>query len=80
MTTLYQEQPRSEEGSAVGLVAGLVLVLAIIALVFLATRAAPGAGNVIDTTPNNGGGVQVEGGGSIQGGGTTGGDTGGATQ
>ena len=62
MATIYQEQPRTEEGTGVGLVAGLVLVLAVIALVFLATRAAPNVGNVLDTTPNSGTGTQVEGG------------------
>ncbi len=79
MTTIYQETPRTAEGSGVGLVAGLVLVLAVIALVFLATRAVPGNGNVIDATPDNGAGVQFEGGGSVQGGGSTGGDSGSAT-
>lgn len=44
MATIYQEQPRAtSDGTGLGLVAGLVLVLAVIALVFLATRAAPGA-------------------------------------
>jgi hypothetical protein len=80
MTTIYQETPRASEGSGVGLVAGLVLVLAVIALVFLATRVVPGAGNVIDTTPSNGAGVQVEGSGSVQGGGSTGGDSGATAQ
>jgi hypothetical protein len=77
MTTIYQEQPRTDEGTGVGLVAGLVLVLAVIALVFLATRAAPGTNTIIDTTPNSSApGVQIEGGGSIEGSGSTGGGEG----
>ncbi len=51
MATLYQDQPQTvSDSTGLGLVAGLVLVLAVIALVFLATRAAPGA---FDTTTNN---------------------------
>lgn len=76
MTTIYQEQPRTDEGTGAGLVAGLVLVLAVIALVFLATRAAP-LNRVIDTTPNtSGAGAQIQGSGTVQGGVTTNGNTG----
>ena len=63
-TNIYQDQPNtSADGTGVGLVAGLVLVLAVIALVFLATRAAPNVGNGGETTiPNqNGGSAQIEG-------------------
>jgi hypothetical protein len=76
MTTIYQEQPRAVEGDGMGLVAGVLLVLAVIALVVLSTRFAPQAGNGggIDVTPDNGGAVQFEGGGSVQGGAATGGE------
>lgn len=62
MATIYQEQPRTDDGTGVGLVAGLVLVLAVIALVFLATRAAPEA---IENVPSNIPGIQTEGDGSV---------------
>jgi hypothetical protein len=56
MATVYpDEQPRTADGSAAGLVAGLVLVLAVIALIFLATRTAPNPVNnaIDDLSPAN---------------------------
>lgn len=67
MEDFYQEQPQSE-GGGLGLLAGLVLVLAIIVLVYLVTRAIPGGVPTpnIDLTPNrDGGSPQLESGDSV---------------
>lgn len=63
MTTIYQEQPRVANDDGMGLVAGLVLALAVIALVFLVTRATQV--QMIDRTPNAG--LQVEGNANLSG-------------
>lgn len=60
MPSSYDDQRRAEEGAGVGLIAGLVLVLAIIALIFLATRNELIQNGTIDLTPNNNPGVEIE--------------------